>query len=69
MFRHITYSFLLVATLGLLGSSNTASKKNLPDGYKGKPFRDEFHKTGAHVIPGRVQCALFDLGGGRHWLS
>ena len=35
----------------------------VPAGYPGKPFADEFHKTGPANIPGIVQCALFDLGG------
>ena len=35
----------------------------LPADYKGTPFADEFHKTGAACIPGIVQCALYDLGG------
>lgn len=63
MSRQITFSFLLIASLGILGSFTFGPKKNLPEDYKGKPFQDEFHKTGAQVVPGRVQCALFDLGG------
>lgn len=35
----------------------------LPPDYKGKPFSDEFHRTGPPNIPGIVQCALYDLGG------
>jgi hypothetical protein len=35
----------------------------MPPGYRGKPFRDQFHKSGPQVIPGTVQCALYDLGG------
>jgi len=34
-----------------------------PPGYKGKAFQDEFHKSGPQVIPGTLQCALYDLGG------
>lgn len=26
-------------------------------------FQDEVYKAGEQVVPGRVQCALFDLGG------
>ncbi len=32
-------------------------------GYKGKPFHDQFHESGPQVIPGTLQCALYDLGG------
>jgi hypothetical protein len=35
----------------------------MPPAYKGKPFRDEHHHGGPQVIPGTVQCALYDLGG------
>ena len=35
----------------------------LPSGYKGKPFTDERHPSGPQIIPGTVQCALYDLGG------
>jgi hypothetical protein len=31
--------------------------------YQGKPYEDTVYKSGAQVIPGRVQCAYFDLGG------
>jgi hypothetical protein len=31
--------------------------------YKGVPFRDGVYAGGAQNIPGRVQCAYFDLGG------
>jgi len=35
----------------------------LPPDYKGKPFEDEVYRAGAQVIPGKLQCAYFDLGG------
>jgi hypothetical protein len=35
----------------------------MPPGYKGKPYKDAEHKSGAQVIPGTIQCALYDLGG------
>jgi len=35
----------------------------IPPAYKGKPFRDQFHKTGPQGIPGTIQLALYDLGG------
>jgi hypothetical protein len=31
--------------------------------YKGAPYHDERYHGGAQAIPGRVQCAYFDLGG------
>ncbi len=38
-------------------------KSFVPVNYKGKPFVDEFHKAGPQVIPGKIECALYDLGG------
>jgi hypothetical protein len=35
----------------------------LPPGYKGKPFKDPTHQKGPQMIPGIVQCALYDWGG------
>ena len=35
----------------------------MPSGYRGTPFRDQFHTSGPQVIPGTVQSALYDLGG------
>jgi len=32
-------------------------------GYKGTPYEDSRYKAGAQTIPGRVQCAYYDLGG------
>jgi len=34
-----------------------------PPGYSGIPFHDSAYKGGPQGIPGRVQCAYFDLGG------
>lgn len=38
-------------------------RADIPADYKGTPFSDAIHKTGAPVIPGIIQCALYDLGG------
>ncbi len=34
-----------------------------PAGYEGVPFHDSAHAGGPQKIPGRVQCACYDLGG------
>jgi hypothetical protein len=31
--------------------------------YKGKPFKDKVYPGGPQIIPGRIQCAYYDLGG------
>lgn len=33
------------------------------EGYPGTPYQDEIYLGGYQVIPGRVYCAYFDLGG------
>ena len=35
----------------------------IPSDYKGKPFVDPLHMKGMQVIPGKVELALYDLGG------
>ncbi|MFZ0410976.1 MAG: hypothetical protein WBF14_10330 [Candidatus Acidiferrales bacterium] len=35
----------------------------VPSGYKGKPYEDATHTSGPQTIPGRLQAALYDLGG------
>ncbi len=35
----------------------------VPAGYKGLPFRDEFCNSGPQVIPGRIELSYYDLGG------
>lgn len=41
----------------------SAIKSFIPTGYSGRPFVDSLHTGGAQIIPGKLQCALFDLGG------
>src|SRR6266403_2679140 len=49
------------ALLLFLVGSNTDG--NVPDNYKGKPFQDATHTAGPQTIPGRLEAALYDLGG------
>jgi len=41
----------------------SAQVSNLPKDYKGTPYHDSRYQGGAQSIPGRVQCAYYDLGG------
>jgi DUF5010 C-terminal domain len=41
----------------------STTKSFVPTGYSGRPFVDSLHKGGAQIIPGKLQCTLFDLGG------
>ena len=38
-------------------------KSFIPVNYKGRPFVDAIHTAAPQVIPGKVECALYDLGG------
>jgi hypothetical protein len=40
-----------------------AAATNYQDTYKGTPYEDSRYHEGAQKIPGRVQCAYYDLGG------
>lgn len=35
----------------------------IPAQYTGRPFVDSIHTTGPQVIPGKIECAFYDLGG------
>ena len=53
-----------IAATGLLVTILAGScLAGVPEDYKGKPFEDAYHKSGAPSIPGIVQCSLYDLGG------
>ena len=53
----------LLLCLGLACISQGMSAGDRPADYKGTPFHDSVHQGGPQKIPGRVQCAYFDLGG------
>jgi hypothetical protein len=61
--------FWLLVSIGLIGcdtaraSASAKSSSTFPSSYQGKPFADEVYHGGPQVIPGRVECAYFDLGG------
>ena len=54
---------LHVAFLLLLLLPGVGAEGSVPDAYKGKPFQDATHTTGPQAIPGRLEAALYDLGG------
>ena len=54
--------------LPLLALLSTPAAPHSPDSeflaaYKGTPYQDSRYKGGPQPIPGRVQCAYYDLGG------
>lgn len=53
---------IVAGIVSLLFAINTLLAQ-VPQGYKGKPFKDKFYQLGPQPIPGRVQLAYYDLGG------
>jgi hypothetical protein len=51
-----SYALLFVAL-------NSACLAALPPDYAGKPFHDSVYHAGAQTIPGKIECAYYDLGG------
>jgi hypothetical protein len=56
--RSLVYVPILIAVTTLSGAG-----AKLPNGYQGTPYHDSRYFGGAQAIPGRVQCAYYDLGG------
>jgi hypothetical protein len=61
-FFRMTQLRALVILWTLMGGAASVMAA-LPEGYRGKPFSDAYHRSGVPSIPGLVHCALFDLGG------
>jgi len=40
-----------------------SARAAVPGDYTGKPFQDSAYTAGAQKVPGRVECAYYDLGG------
>lgn len=57
------FSAVLALTAIPFWTATTMAESHLPKSYKGKPFTDSHYKVGAQVIPGKVDCAAYDVGG------
>ncbi len=57
--QFITLTSAIVFTLLLSGCSHDY----IPDNYKGKPYHDSLYTGGPQVIPGKLQCEYYDMGG------
>lgn len=53
-------NFLLSLAFVLPASFTQAQ---IPKEYQGKPYRDSIYTRGPQQVPGRVELALYDLGG------
>ena len=51
-------ALVLTFVLFVSGCASTGWK-----GYQGRPYHDSVCQGGPQKIPGRVQCAYYDLGG------
>lgn len=56
--KHSRYCIVILVVMHQL-----VATAQVPKGYKGMPYRDSLYTRGAQVIPGRVELALYDLGG------
>jgi hypothetical protein len=54
---------LVLQCVFLLYVVGLRSDGNIPKDYNGKPFQDSAHTSGSQMIPGRLEAALYDLGG------
>lgn len=63
MIHNFRISTIIAVSVIAINILSAKPKNNLPKDYIGKPFKDSLYNAGAQKIPGKVQCALFDLGG------
>jgi len=49
---------VIFSGIGLIESCQSGN-----NAYKGTPFNDSVYKSGAQVIPGKLQCEYYDFGG------
>jgi len=54
---------LTILALLLTSTAISASRSDFLRGYKGTPFQDSRYRSGAQKIPGKLECAYYDLGG------
>jgi hypothetical protein len=55
---------IAASVIGAAGANYQDNFKGTPfQDYKGTPYQDIRYKGGAQKIPGRVECAFYDLGG------
>jgi hypothetical protein len=61
IFKGISLTFGIVILSILL--FNRCNYNNSIGNYKGTPFTDSVYKKGVQIIPGKLQCEYYDLGG------
>ncbi len=59
--RFVALSIVIpILGFGVLESFQTKKSSN---NYQGKPYQDSRYKNGAQILPGKLQCEFYDLGG------
>jgi hypothetical protein len=58
-----THPYKAVSALMAVLTVAGPAQSNLPRDYKGTPYTDSRHPAGPQIIPGKVECALYDKGG------
>jgi len=56
----ILFILIIISGIGLLEGCQSGKSKN---SYQGTPYSDSVYKSGAQVIPGKLQCEYYDFGG------
>ena len=62
-YRRLICNLLAAVAVLFLLAAIAVAQSNFLSEYKGTPFHDSRYHGGAQAIPGRVQCAYYDLGG------
>jgi hypothetical protein len=57
------FRFVILISSLFIMALTLESNMSVPPDYKGKPYKDSNYKAGAQVIPGKIECAYYDLGG------
>ena len=52
--------WIMLSGCGMVGTCQSTKNVNA---YQGKPYRDSQYKSGAQIIPGKLQCEYYDFGG------
>ncbi|MFC5864731.1 hypothetical protein ACFPT7_20650 [Acidicapsa dinghuensis] len=60
---HAVVRFIAAISVMLLLVTTGRAYQDFVSSYKGLPYNDSRVQSGPQIIPGRVQCAYYDLGG------
>lgn len=63
MTKKLKFGFVILISNLFITAFTSESNVSIPSDYKGKPYEDSNYKSGAQVIPGKIECAYYDLGG------